>query len=302
MIKLSVIIATYNRAPHLRRALESLAGQTLAPERFEIVVVDNNSSDDTPEVCGRFAADYPWLNFMMVAEARQGVSHARNAGITNSRGEYLAFIDDDEEVNTGFAESYYRFFESHPEATVAGGEIVPLYEYTPPEWLSGYTERPIAGTLRLGGKIREFPRNRFPGGGNMGVRRMVFERYGMFDPGLGRTGISLLAAEEKELIHRFRAGGEKVFYLPEAKVLHIIPKEKLSKEYFDKVTRMIGVSERIRTEAKSDRAYRHRLVLELIKWEATFFLSTWYLLTFRPAKGRYLCRMRWNITEGLLDI
>lgn len=301
MIKLSIIIATYNRAENLRRTLRSLTAQTLDNSLFEVVVVNNNSTDNTPEVCEEFALENPRMNFKMLTETKQGVSHACNAGITHSSGKYIAIVDDDEEVNAEFAESYYNLFEKYPDAAAAGGEIIPLYEYIPPKWLTKYTERPIAGTLRLGNRIREFPKTRFPGGGNMGIRRAIIEKYGAFNPELGRTGSSLLGGEEKDLFKRLTDAGEKVYYVPGAIIWHIIPEVKFSDEYFDKVTKMIGVSERIRTLGESEKSYKKRLISELIKWEATLFLSVWYTLRFTPVKGKYLRRMRWNITKGLID-
>lgn len=302
MVKLSIIIATYNRAQNLARTLHSLTCQTLASTLFEIVVVNNNSQDDTETVCTKFANDNPQLNFKMVTEPEQGLSHARNAGIKNSIGEYIAIIDDDEEVNSEFAKSYYDFFEKYTEAAAAGGQIIPLYEYEPPRWLTKYTERPISGTLRMGSKIKEMGKNRFPGGGNMGIRRSMVEKYGAFNPELGRTGKSLLAGEEKDLFKRLRDGGEKIFYIPGAIIYHIIPKEKFSDAYFDRLTKMSGVSERVRTMNEGEKSYKKRLVSEVIKWEATLILALWYTLTFRRIKGKYLIRMRWNVTQGLIDM
>lgn len=300
MIELSIIIATYNRAENLRRTLRSLTVQTLDNSLFEVVVVNNNSSDHTPKVCEEFALENPGINFRMITETRQGLSHARNAGLENSTGKYIAIIDDDEEVNADFAKSWHGFFEQFPDAAAAGGQMIPLYEYTPPGWLTKYTEGPIAGTFMLGDKVLLLKR-RYPIGGNMGIRRSAIEKYGMFNPELGRTGKSLLGGEEKDLIKRMRDGGEKIYYNPGAVIYHIIPEDRFSDEYFDRVTKMIGVSERIRTLAESETSYKKRLISELIKWEATLFLSIWYTLRFTPVKGKYLRRMRWNITQGLID-
>ena len=101
-VRLSLIIATYNRADYLPRTLNSLTNQSLGSELFEIIVVNNNSTDHTAEVCRSFAEAQPELNFTMVTEIRQGLSHARNCGINHAKGDYFAIIDDDELVNRDF--------------------------------------------------------------------------------------------------------------------------------------------------------------------------------------------------------
>lgn len=121
MKKLSIVVATYNRAPYLLRTLESLARQTLSPGLFEILVVNNNSSDNTPEVVAGFAGSHPQLQVRMVTETSQGISYARNCGIASSVGQYIVFIDDDEEANPEFAKSYFCFFENNPGLDAAGG-------------------------------------------------------------------------------------------------------------------------------------------------------------------------------------
>ena len=302
MIRLSIVIATYNRAENLIRTLESLLRQSLPASEWEAVVVNNNSSDDTEERFREFAAAHSAFNLRIVQETKQGLSHARNAGITASRGEYIAIIDDDEEVNESFGRAYIDFFDRHPDVAACGGKITPLYEYEVPKWLSSYAERPIAGTLNLGEKTVPFTGEKYPGGGNMGVRRSVLEKYGAFNPELGRTGKQLLAGEEKDLFRRLATAGEKIYYLPEAEILHIIPQQKLTPAYFDRLTKMVGVSERVRTRNISRKAYWKRLGAELVKWGGTGVLATGYLLNGHPTKGWYLFKMRWNITLGLLGL
>ena len=128
-VRLSLIIATYNRADYLPRTLNSLTNQSLSSELFEIIVVNNNSTDHTAEVCRSFAEAQPELNFTMVTEIRQGLSHARNCGINHAKGDYFAIIDDDELVNRDFLKSYYDFFGMYPTAAACGGVVTPLYEF-----------------------------------------------------------------------------------------------------------------------------------------------------------------------------
>ncbi len=301
-VRLSLIIATYNREDYLLRTLGSLIDQTLDAELFEIIVVNNNSTDHTVEVCRSFMEAHPKLNFTMVTETHQGLSHARNCGITHAKGDYFVIIDDDELVSNDFVKSYYDFFRDYPTVAACGGVVTPLYESPIPAWLSHYTERPIAGTFYYGKKIVPFPKHTYPGGGNMGIRRTAIDHYGMFRPELGRTGNSPMGGEEKDLFARLRASGEEIYYIPNAIIYHIIPEQKLTSEYFNRLTLMIGKSERIRTRHLGTSTYLKRLLSEVIKWDGTFVLSLIYTLRGTPIKGGYLLKMRWNISRGLLGL
>ena len=298
--KLSLVIATYNRGAKLAVTLDSLLAQTLPQELWEVVVVNNNSTDDTAERFAAYAAAHPELDVRMVRETEQGVSAARNRGIAESRGEYIVVIDDDERVGPGFLACYYELFESRPGAVAAGGRILPGFESLPPRWMSKYTERAIAGTLDLGDRMREFPEGKFFGGGNHGYRRSAVARYGGYDASLGRTGTVLLAGEEKEFYGRLRAGGEQVVYLPDAVIYHLVEPERLTRAYFVRLCRNIGRSERRRTRAVARGAFAGRLAAEAVKWAGASVLALGYLLRGRPAQGGYLLLMRWQITAGLL--
>lgn len=300
MLRISIVIATYNRGENLIRTLRSLLRQRLDASQWEAVVVNNNSTDGTRGLFEAFAARHPQYNLRLVDETRQGLSYARNRGIAESRAPYIAIIDDDEEVNEGFAGSYAELFDRYGDAAAAGGKITPLYEYEPPKWLSPYTERPIAGQLDLGERIVPFRGESYPGGGNMAIRRSTIERYGAFDPELGRTGTRLLGGEEKDLFRRLKAAGETIYYVPGAEILHIIPRSRMTREYFTRLVRMTGVSERVRTLNVSRGAYIRRLGAELVKWGGTLALGAVYLLKGQPARAGYLVLMRRQITLGLL--
>lgn len=300
MIKISIVIATYNRGEKLVRTLRSLASQSLPADEWEAVVVNNNSTDDTPAHFAKFVRENPGLNIRMVDEPRQGVSWATNTGIGQTRGDIVAFVDDDEEVNQGFAAAYLDFFARHPEVAFAGGKILPEYESGRPAWMSSYTERPIAGTIDKGNAEKPFGKG-YPGGGNMAVRRLVFGKYGMFDTGLGRTGDNPVGGQEKDFYRRLTAAGEPVWYVPGAVIFHIIPPEKLTMKYFRRLARGCGASERQRTRSISRGAYFAALFKEMLKWGATFLIAFWYTLCQKPLKAHYLVEMRRCITAGLLS-
>lgn len=294
MIRLSLIIATYNRSAPLLTALESVVRQDADPAEWECVVVNNNSQDDTEVRFAEFAARYPSFNLRMVLETRQGLSHARNRGIAETSGTYIAIIDDDERINPGFVSAYVRFFDSHPGAASAGGRIIPEYPAGRPKWMSRYVEQPIANPIDMGNDVRPFPAGRIPGGGNMALRRTAIERCGVFDPALGRVGGRLIGGEESDLFERLARGGASCWYVPDAVMWHIIPPEKLTEDYFRRLSYNIGVSQRVR--AKLHGRYVRALWGESVKWAATFLLA----FTMRPCRSRRLLLMRAEITKGLL--
>jgi glycosyltransferase involved in cell wall biosynthesis len=299
MIRISIVIATYNRGAKLGRTLRSLAIQTLAPSEWEAVVVDNNSTDNTSTVFAEFASTHPDLNLRMVDETKQGLSWARNCGIAEAQGPIIAIIDDDEEVNPEFAAAYVEFFDRHPEVAAAGGKVVPCYETGRPAWMSPFTERPIAGSLDRGNSQKPFERG-YPAGGNMAVRSEIFASHGAFDTALGRTGDNPMGGEEKEFFSRITSAGKAVWYLPEAVIYHIIPPEKLTIKYFRRLSRGCGASERVRTRSMSRAAYFGAVVSEMLKWAATIAIALWYILLQKPLKAHYIMEMRRCITSGLL--
>ncbi len=295
MIRISLVIPTHNRASKLIAALRSVAAQTLSRGDWECIAVANNCTDDTLEKFSQFAAENADCNFRIVEESGIGVSYARNRGFKEAAAEIVAFIDDDEHVNADFLRAYVDFFDAHPAATVAGGRIIAEYPSGRPAWMSRFTEMPIANPMHFGDAVCEFPRGRVPGGGNMAFRKGVAERIGGFDPSLGRANGELIGGEENDLFERLLKSGERIWYLPEAVMWHVIEPQKLTDQYFDRVCYNVGVSQRIRA-AIHHRELRAR-VMEIVKWCATLLL----IFTMSPAKSRMLLRMRWRISKGLFS-
>lgn len=297
---LSVIICTYNRDKYIYNVLKSLAGNTLSPDNYEIVLIDNNCTDNTKNECERFAQDFSNVTFRTFVETNQGLSYARNRGIKESKGEVVVYVDDDALVNKEYLQTYYDFFNQHPEIDAAGGPIIPEYETAEPEWMSHYTKVLITCYKYHGDKVREFPKNDFPSGGNAAYRASVFEKVGLFNVDLGRKGDSLAGAEEKDIFDKMTTLGMRFYYLPTAILYHQIPEKKLTKEYFDKLTYSIGQSERMRTLNIGKGKYAKRLVSEAVKWAASIVLCIGHTLTGSPKKGWKLIQFRWNVTKGLL--
>ena len=197
---------------------------------------------------------------------------------------------------------YAEWFSAHPDTMACGGPIIPLYETQEPEWMSPYTRALLTAWMDYGDTPREYPKGRFPGGGNAAYRKSVFEKVGYFNTELGRKGDSLMGAEEKDIFDKMHALGMQILYLPTPVLHHIIPQKKLEKDFFDRWTLQIGMSERKRTLAISKTKYLKRLLSEAVKWGGTIVLLCYYTISFHPAKGWKLVLFRYNVTRGLLDL
>ncbi len=299
-MKLSIIFCTYNREKYIYNAMKSIVDQDFSYFGYEIVLVNNNSTDSTESICRQFQADYPQVDFRYFVEMNQGLSYARNRGVKESRGDILIFVDDDATVFDHYLSSINLFFQAHPGVGACGGPIVPVYEAEKPKWLSHYTEQLIGGALYEGDKVKPFRNGKYPGGGNSAFRREIFEKYGLFNVELGRKGTGLIGAEEKDLYDRLTRGKEAFYYLPQMGIHHYIPEKKLTEAHFKELTYSIGKSERIRTKAVSDKAYRGRLFAECKKWAGSFVLFFLYTIRLSPAKGWKLLQFRWYVTKGLI--
>ena len=298
---ITLIICTYNREKYIRPLLESIAKNDYPTTDYEIVLVNNNCTDNTQGVCEAFAVAHPEIRFRCVVEPEQGLSAARNKGIQEAKGDIIIYVDDDALVDSDYIRIYAEHFAAHPDTMAAGGPIEPLYETEEPSWMSPYTKALLTAWMNYGDKVREYPKGRYPGGGNAAYRKVVFDKVGLFNTELGRKGTLLLASEEKDIFDKMHALGMRVLYLPTPVLHHIIPQAKLEEDYFNRLTLQIGRSERMRTRAISKGKYFKRLVSEGIKWCGTLVLFCLYTLQGAPKKGWKLILFRKNVTEGLLE-
>ena len=298
---ISVIICTYNRDKYIYNVLKSLALGTLEHSAYEIILVDNNCTDNTRSEVDHFCNVFPQVTLRYFVETNQGLSHARNRGIRESKGDILVYVDDDATVNPEYLKTYADWFAAHPETDAAGGPIIPHYETgSEPKWMTYFIKRLLTGYLYFGDKARPFPGDNYPGGGNAAYRSRVFEKVGLYNVQLGRNGDSLTGGEEKDIFDKMKREGMQFVYLPNAILYHSIPGYKLEADYFNRLTTGIGQSERARTLRIGKGLYRKRLLSELKKWCATIVLWCFYLITFRPQRGNMLIKFRRNVTKALL--
>jgi glycosyltransferase involved in cell wall biosynthesis len=231
MTKLTVILCTYNRCQILNQALESVAASQL-PEsvEWEVLVVDNNSTDQTRDVVDTFSKAHP--RFRYIFERKQGKSYALNAGIREASGDILAFTDDDIVVAPTWLWGLASPLASG-EWGSSGGRIGASNTFQCPPWLAlqgKYSLGSVLGFFDLGDKAGSSQEAFY--GGNVAYRREVFEKCGLYRTDLGRSGTSLLSSEDTEFSRRVMTSGARLWYEPSAVVYHAVPKERLSKGHF----------------------------------------------------------------------
>ena len=234
-MNITVLLCTYNRCEYLAKALDSVAAQLLPDSvSWEVLIVDNNSTDQTRAVAEQYCRKYSG-RFRYVFEPDQGLSRARNAGIREARGEIIAFIDDDVIAEPTWLQNLTYSLHDGRWAG-AGGRITPPPDFKPPDWLTVGGPRDLLGALLplfdLGDEAGEMKTP--PYGANMAFLKNMFEKYGNFRVDLGRCGNALLMGEDTEFGERLMAGGERLRYEPSAVIEHPVPEERLSKKYFRK--------------------------------------------------------------------
>jgi glycosyltransferase involved in cell wall biosynthesis len=138
---ITLIICTYNREKYIGPLLDSIAKNDYPTTDYEIVLVDNNCTDNTRGICEMFATDHPEINLHYVVETEQGLSAARNKGIKEAKGDIIIYVDDDALIDSDYIRIYAEHFASHPDTMAAGGPIEPLYETQEPSWMSPIPKR-----------------------------------------------------------------------------------------------------------------------------------------------------------------
>ena len=240
-MRFTVAVCTWNRAALLRQLLGCLARVRHAPGDWEVLVVNNNSTDDTERVLDAFAGRLP---LRRAFEPKQGHSHARNTAVREARGEYVVWTDDDALVEAGWLAAYARAVERHPEAAIFGGPIRPHFEGTPPAWLSA-AWRDVGAVFAardLGGEPFALDaEGELPYGANFVVRARE-QRLFPYDPALGRRLEGGALGEETAVIRAILAAGGTGRWVPDASVEHWIPKGRQTVRYLRGYYTLQGVT------------------------------------------------------------
>ena len=226
--EISVVIPTYNRCTLLRPVLAALLGQETGGVAYEVIVVDNNSRDDTRSVVEEAIASDPSGLIQYVFEPRQGVSYARNAGVEHSRAPIIGFLDDDGVPTPSWIRQTKRAYDVYPQVDCIGGRVRAIWTRPRPSWLTPAHAGPVA--LQDRPHVQWVNRSSASAcliGANLVIRRAVFDEIGGFSPDYPRN-------QDREFEMRMWRAGKLGVYLPTMDVVVEIPPERLTKRYHRK--------------------------------------------------------------------
>lgn len=237
-MSITVILCTFNRCQSLTLTLESIAASTVPGNiEWEVLVIDNNSSDGTRHTVEDFCRIHPG-HFRYLFEPNSGKSYALNTGIRNAQGKILVFVDDDVTVEPSWLLKLANSLQD-PNWAGVGGRTLLAEKFSPPRWMATDGPFSMAGILAakfdLGDKPCELcPPHQPPYGANMAFRREMFEKYGMFRTDLGPSPDRTTPRpnEDTEFGRRLIAAGEHIRYEPSAIVYHPVTKKRINKQYF----------------------------------------------------------------------
>jgi len=223
MPRISVIIATHNRADLVRIALESLIEQTFDSAAFEVIVVDNASRDHTAQMVVEMSARMPQLRY--VREERLGLSWARNRGLAEAQAQYVAYLDDDARAEPAWVEALLAALESSAAPLCVAGPVYLNWNGLPQKVPARYWS--LLSYVHYGDHDRPLTASEYIVGANMAFDRAALDRVGGFPTNLGRHGAKLLSGEEAQVVAQLRAGGGEVYYAAKAGVFHIVQPDRV---------------------------------------------------------------------------
>ncbi len=233
---ITVAVCTYNRAELLDGCLASLAAQTADPALFEVILVDNNSADATAEIAAGFTGRH--AHFRYVKEAKQGLSNARNRGWQESRGSYVAYMDDDAKAFPDWVAVMADFISRKPGVAAFGGPYIEFSTAAIPAWFP-----PGYGSWTLdGGERRIKIGEEWINGTNMVYRADLLRESGGFSKDLGMTGSVISYGEETHLLLRLNKAGHEVWFIPDLRVWHLLAEYKLHLAWLLKASLGVGKS------------------------------------------------------------
>lgn len=298
--EISIVICSYNRSKLLLDTLHSLVKDGTTPSTYEIIIVDNNSSDNTEAAVKDFITQQSKYTLRYVKETQQGLSYARNRGIQESQAPLVCFVDDDVIVCDNFIQKWIHFFETHPEAVGGGGKIHVQFDSPRPKWMPELL-LPLFGKHNHGNEIIKYTRGRFPSGGNMTYKKYIFEKSGVFNTDLGRKGSELNGGEEKDLFFRVAQQNNNIFYIPETYLWHRVGAQRLTKDYVKGQSLGGGKSIAIMLHNQSLTKKFSKWFSELFKFLVSIALFIGYFFMVRISKGVMIIKFRLWVWKGYRD-
>lgn len=219
---ISVVVPTRNRAAALATLVEALIGQDASGIAFEVLIVDNGSTDRTADVVARAAAGDPRVRF--IREPNRGASHARNAGIVRAAAPIVAFVDDDVVPARDWIRAIHRTFDAHPEVDCVGGRVEPRWAAPPPDWLDAQHCAPLALQVDRPPRFDADHASACLITANFACRRRVFDEVGGFSTAFQRD-------EDREFNLRLWRAGKRGLYADDVRVVAPIEPQRLTKRY-----------------------------------------------------------------------
>lgn len=281
-LQVSAIICTHNRADMLSNAIQSLLSQTLPPEHYEVIVVDNHCTDDSAALAQAWQKRVGTERLRLLHEPRLGLSHARNTGLRAAAGEIIAFMDDDGVAEASWLAELMNAYDAFPDAWAIGGKIVPAWEGNRPSWLID-SLLPQLSMLDLGDTAHLLEKEEMLFGANCSFRQCAFEELGLFRTDLGRYADQMLGSEETEYQKRILQHGKSVAYTPHAVVHHCVVAERLQKRYFARLAHGKGRTSAVL--AMTDPWLRSTIVRRMARG-GLGVVWHWLMLAFRPSDER----------------
>lgn len=296
MIIVSVIVCTYKRQEYIIKALSSLINQTAKSSEYEIIVVNNNSPDNTHQLCEDFIRKYDKdFSLQYVIEYNQGLSFARNRGYEISRGKYIAYMDDDGVARDDYICSIIEAFQIYQDYSALGGKVLPIFENgKKPKWLSKYLNG-IVSKVDMGETPGTF-KKKYPVGCNMAFRREVLEELGTFNTDL------TIRSDDKYMFYKLKENKKKILYAPSIIVDHHIDNYRLEPGYLKNQSFQIGYGERLRLKDCGFVSNLAKLLEYLVKVVVSIILAFVFLIKGEPKKGEYLIKIIFNTLLGYLFV
>jgi len=246
-MQITVAICTWNRCALLRQALEQMTKLSIPPDvQWELLVVDNNSTDATPDVANSFESRLP---IRRIFEPKAGKSYALNRAISEASGDYILWTDDDALVDKLWLSAYYTAFKRWPDAAIFGGPVEPAFDGVPPPWLLQALSKVTHAYAGLDLGIEPFSLTQDAAlfGVNMAVRKAEQERH-LYDTKLGPRPNSSLRGEDIALVRALLEDGVEGRWVPAARVRHVISKERQTVRYLRAFYYGVGQSYAMQTD------------------------------------------------------
>jgi glucosyl-dolichyl phosphate glucuronosyltransferase len=247
ILSATICICTYNRAERLSVALDAL--KKLKNERrieMQILIIDNNSTDNTRETVERYSGSLPILYLF---EHEQGLSHARNRALSECHADFLLFTDDDVTVDPFWLDEFIKTAQEFPEADYFGGKVIPCWSNGRPRWLKDENMALLSGLFvnyDLGTNTRLYTSNDpLPYGASFGVTRKLFEQLKPFCTKLGVKGNIPGRGEEAEYLARAMNQGFRGAYVGSALCYHWVDPIRLNLRYMYKYGVQKGIAEKL---------------------------------------------------------